>query len=119
MSEDMRSRRPAHADGRAEPDLSSAGVGAASLMSLLGHAPRLIDVLPLLHQRALDATGGSCSLLFEQNPRSGSLQATSGFGIDTLGADPWIPGGLEAAFVSEAFLRKAPTLVTDVPLQTP
>ena len=52
----------------------------------------LIDLLPHLHQHALDVTGGACSLLFEHNPRNGVLQATSGFGLDELRTDPWIAG---------------------------
>ena len=55
-----------------------------ALISLLAVPPRLIDLLPHLHQYAIDATGGRCSLLFEHNPRNGVLQATSGFGLDAL-----------------------------------
>ncbi|PYQ77672.1 MAG: hypothetical protein DMG01_14235, partial [Acidobacteria bacterium] len=54
------------------------------LISLLAHAAQPNDVLPHLHQHALDVTGGHCSLLFQHNPRNGVLQATSGFGLDEL-----------------------------------
>ena len=77
------------------------------------------DLLPHLHQHALDATGGSCSLLFQHNPRTGGLQATSGFGLEALRTDPWRPGPDEAALVTEAFARRAPTLVADTARQTP
>ncbi|HKB10962.1 MAG TPA: ATP-binding protein [Vicinamibacterales bacterium] len=89
------------------------------LASLLAHSVKAIDLLPLLHQHALDATGGACSLLFQQNPRSGSLQATSAFGIDTLRTDGWRPGPDEAAAVSDGFARRAPLLVADAPQQMP
>src|ERR1019366_3298639 len=66
-----------------------------------------------------DVTGGSCSLLFQLNPRNGLLQATSGFALDALRTDPWIPGPDEAACVSNAFTRRTPTLVTDAERQMP
>ena len=65
---------------------------AGSLISLLAGASRLTDLLPYLHQHALDVTGGTCSLLLEFNPRNGVLQATSGFGLDELRTDPWSAG---------------------------
>jgi hypothetical protein len=75
-------------------------------------------LLPHLHQHALDVTGGSCSLLFQQNPRNGALQATSGFGLDAL-PEAWQPGPEEASCVAEAFERRKPTIVADAPRQTP
>ena len=89
------------------------------LISLLAHAARPNDVLPHLHQHALDVTGGHCSLLFQHNPRNGVLQATSGFGLDELRTDPWLPGPDEAALVAKAFERRDATLVTDIGRQTP
>jgi PAS domain S-box-containing protein len=67
----------------------------------------------------LDATGGVCSLLFQHNPRNGGLQATSGFGLEALRTDPWMPGAEEAALVADGFARRAPTLVQDTGRQTP
>jgi PAS domain S-box-containing protein len=89
------------------------------LASLLAHSTTPNELLPDLHQYALDVTGGSCSLLFQHNPRTGGLQATSGFGLDTLTADPWIPGAEEAALIADAFARRLPTLVADLARQTP
>ena len=89
------------------------------LISLLAHAAQPNDVLPHLHQHALDVTGGHCSLLFQHNPRNGVLQATSGFGLDELRTDPWLPGPDEAALVAKAFERRDATLVTDIGRQTP
>ena len=88
-------------------------------MTLLARTPRLIDLLPQLHQHALDVTGGSCSLLFEFNPGSGLLQATSGFGLDELRTEPWVPVDEEGALVADAFARRAPTLVLDALSQMP
>ena len=86
---------------------------------MLAHSTTSNDLLPHLHQHALDVTGGSCSLLFQHNPRTGTLQATSGFGLEGLNADPWLPGADEAALVADAFARRLPTLVPDVPRQMP
>ncbi|MBI3490971.1 MAG: PAS domain-containing protein [Acidobacteria bacterium] len=76
-------------------------------------------MLPHLHQHALDMTGGVCSLLFQHNPRNGILQATSGFGLDALKTDPWLPAADEAALVAVVFERSAPTLVADADRQMP
>jgi signal transduction histidine kinase len=78
---------------------------------VLAHASRPGEVLPRLHQRALDITGGSCSLLFERNPRTAILQATSALGVDGFGTEPWHPGPDENAVIREAFRRRQPTLV--------
>jgi PAS domain S-box-containing protein len=92
---------------------------APSLTSLLAGGSRPIDVLPHLHRHAIEATGGCCSLLFEHNPRSGSMQATSAYALDELRVDPWLPGPDEAAVVAQAFTRREAVLVSDVPRQMP
>jgi PAS domain S-box-containing protein len=100
---------PAHPPGPLTPPL----------VSLLAQSARPTDVLPQLHQHALQVTGGSCSLLFEHNPRNAVLQATSGYGLDELLTDPWTPSDVEGAVVSEAFVRRAPTFVSDLAQQMP
>jgi two-component system NtrC family sensor kinase len=87
--------------------------------SLLAHATRLVDLLPHMHQHALDATGGRCSLLFEHNPRNDVLQATSGFGLDSLPTEPWMPAPDEAAVVADAFARAIPMLIADAAATVP
>src|SRR6266498_2879372 len=94
-----------------------AGTALRPLASLLAHGRKATDLLPHLHQHALDATGGVCSLLFQQNPRNSLLQATSGFGLEALRTDPWIPGPPEADVLAQAFNRAAPTLVSDAARQ--
>jgi PAS domain S-box-containing protein len=90
-----------------------------SLIALLAHTRRLVDLLPPLHQHALSITGGSRSLLFEHNPRNGAMQATSGFGVDELPIEPWVPAPDEAAIVSGAFARGESVEVTDLPRRMP
>lgn len=89
------------------------------LISRLAHAARLTDVLPDLHQHALQVTGGSCALLFEHNPRSGLLHCTSGYAVDELRADAWHASDAEDALIAATFDRGAQTLVVDLPRQMP
>ncbi len=89
------------------------------LLSWLAGAATVTDLIPHLHQYAIDATGGTRTILFRHNPRNGALQATSGFGLDALRADPWQPGADESALVAQLFDRREPTLVTDLARQMP
>jgi len=90
-----------------------------SLVSLLAHGARQNDLLPHLHQYAVDRAGGRCSLLFQHNPRNGALQATSGFGLDTLRTDPWLPGPDELHIVAGANDRRSPVIVNDAHQRMP
>lgn len=94
-------------------------VHTVALVSLLARTPHRVDLLPELHQRALEITGGRCSLLFEHNRRNGGLQATSGFGLDELRTDTWRPDGEEAALVAEAFGHQRPLFVADAATRLP
>jgi PAS domain S-box-containing protein len=88
-------------------------------VSLLAHEVRQSELLPRLHQHALDRTGGQCSLLFQYNPRNGALHATSGFGLETLRSDAWQPPAGEAALVTSAFERREPLLMRDADRRMP
>ena len=90
------------------------GTATPSLMSLFAGGFRAIDLLPHLHRHALEATGGGCSLLFEYNPRSAALHPTSGYGLDELRVDSWMPVPEENTVLNEAFGRGEPALVTDL-----
>ena len=96
-----------------------APAAAPPLVSLLARTSRLIDLLPQLHQHALEVTGGDCSLLFEFNPGNGAMQATSGFGLDELQTDSWAPVDAEHEAVEDAFARNRPTPVPDLRRQMP
>src|SRR5438874_4792450 len=99
--------------------MSQTGTATPSLMSLFAAGSRAIDLLPHLHRYALETTGGGCSLLFEHNPRSGALHPTSGYGLDELRVDPWMPDPAEAALVTQAFGRRGAVLVSDLAPQMP
>jgi PAS domain S-box-containing protein len=120
MPRDTRSRQPKPQTA----DLPGHGAAAIDtpsrpLISLLAHAARITDVLPHFHQHALEVTGGSCSLLFEQNPRIGAMQATSGFGLEALPLEPLVAGPDEDGIITRAFTGRAPILVTDADRRVP
>lgn len=121
MPRDTRTRRltrSASASALARPPIG-AQTAVRPFISQLARASRLTSVLPHLHQQALDATGGSCVLLFEHNPRNGALHATSGFGLSELRTDPWIPDAREGDLVDASFAQQSPALVADARRQTP
>jgi PAS domain S-box-containing protein len=89
------------------------------LATLLAHATSLAEVLPHLHRYATSTAGGTCSLLFEHNARSDAMQATSGYGLDTLPAGPWAPSSGEAALISKALSQATPTVAADAALLMP
>jgi PAS domain S-box-containing protein len=105
------------------PAAQSASGGAATitppLIGLLAAGSPLADLLPQLHQHAIDVTGGACSLLFEFNPRNGSLYATSGYGLDELPPDPWMPDAAEAERLSQVFAKLKSTFVSDLGHEMP
>ena len=109
--------RPERLSGRSTGDF--AGTATRPIVSLLAHAAKSTDLLPLLHQHALDVTGGSCALLFQRNPHTGVLRATSAFRLDSLRTDSWEPEANEAALLATAFERGEPLFVSDVTAQMP
>jgi PAS domain S-box-containing protein len=117
MARDTRSRLTPPASGGTPP--SATGTAPRAIVSLLAQITQPSDLLPHLHQHALDVTGGSCSLLFQHNPRNGVLQATSAFALDVLRTDPWMPGPQESDLVASAFERHMPIFVSDADRQMP
>src|SRR3954453_7785068 len=99
-------------------DRPATSTASRPLASLLAHSTTSNDLLPHLHQHALDVTGGSCSLFFQHNTPTGQPEGSLRVGLDGLNAEPWLPGTDEAALVADAFTRRLPTLVSDVTRQT-
>ncbi|MGE3512714.1 MAG: GAF domain-containing protein, partial [Vicinamibacterales bacterium] len=106
---------PIQEDGLA----SAATHNRPPFVSLLAQVPQRVRLLTHLHQRAVETTGGRCSLLFEHNARNGGLQATSGFGLDNLQTDTWRPNAAEGELVSEAFANGAPLFVSNADSRMP
>jgi PAS domain S-box-containing protein len=73
----------------------------------------------VIHGRALDVTGGSCSIHFVIDSRSDRLRAMSGIGVDAAGTGTWTPGPLELQLVEDAFRERAPVFVRDAPVDAP
>ncbi len=84
----------------------------SSLLRALARTDRLSDLLPILHQHAVDAVQGRSSILFQFDPTGEWLQATSAHGIDRLPADPWLSNG---GLVPHALFRDGePIFVPDL-----
>ncbi|MCA1583360.1 MAG: PAS domain-containing protein [Acidobacteria bacterium] len=78
--------------------MSGSGHGARA-WSVAGR-DRLADLLPDLHQRAVQACGGRCSVLLTSGPQGPSLFASSAFCVEELAHDAWLtsaPGRAAAA----------------------
>ena len=84
----------------------------ATLLQALSATDRLGDLLPLLHQHAVDAIGGRTTIVFQFDPSGEWLQATSAFGIDQLPTEPWLASG---GLVPHPLFRDArPIFVADL-----
>lgn len=79
----------------------------------------MADLLPQLHQHAIEAAGGTCSVLLQFNPRTSYLQATSGFGLDRLPTDPWMAEPVEAAAADAALRQDEPVVIAELPRALP
>ena len=115
----MTRESPAHALQAPSGRGTTGSVERRSLVSLLARLPQRVDLLPQLHQQAIEVTGGHCALLFEHSSRNGGLQATSGFGLEELRLDTWRPGPTEAAVVADAFAQPRPVFVADADARMP
>jgi signal transduction histidine kinase len=98
---------------------SSRGITLTSLIAGIASAERLSDVLPALHQHALAVTGGSRSLLFEHNPRTGALQPTSAHRVPELVLTPWLTEEAHDGVVAQAFSCGGAMFVDDLQQQLP
>src|SRR5580765_840447 len=109
-------RKPAHSAG----ERRNAGATAApALLKLIAHSTSLAELLPQLHQHALDAAHGRCSLLFEHDVHSGALHATSAYGLDALPAEPWLPTEADAQILSNTFSGSTATFIVNTARQLP
>ncbi|MEO8257415.1 MAG: ATP-binding protein [Acidobacteriota bacterium] len=112
-------RRPPQVGRAARPQRDAAPEPSRSLLTLLATSTTLANVLPVLHQRAIEAAGGVCSVLFEPDARTGAMQPTSGRGPGAQPDGPWTPAATEARFVAAALSRTPPTFVLDADRRMP
>jgi PAS domain S-box-containing protein len=88
------------------------GTPQASLLQALTRTDRLGDLLPLLHQQAIEAVGGRSSIVFQFDPSGAWLQATSAHSVDRLPTEPWLA---TSGLVPQALYRgDGPVYVADV-----
>ena len=64
---------------------------ARDLLELLTTTDRLTELLPVLHTHAVAAVGGKAAILFQFDRERDWLQATSGFAVNELPTQPWMP----------------------------
>ena len=89
-------------------------VRLANLARVLARHARMTDLLPQLHQCAVDTADGRCSVLLQTNPRSGQLHPTSASGLDYLPTSPWFTSEAEVRLASAALDSDQPTPVPDI-----
>jgi PAS domain S-box-containing protein len=102
-----------------EHSSNAARIGVHSLLSLLAEGRGRHAALSVLHERALQVTGGRTSILFEPHPTTGHLHPTSGAGLDLLALEPWVPEPPESTLVARAFTHLAPVAVHDPASELP
>jgi signal transduction histidine kinase len=91
----------------------------ANLARVLARHTRMADLLPHLHEYALDTAKGRCSVLLQTNPRTALLHPTSAFGLDYLPTSPWLTGDAETALKEMATVADGPVPVPDLPARYP
>ncbi|MDR1988627.1 MAG: hypothetical protein LBQ09_00175, partial [Acidobacteriaceae bacterium] len=90
-----------------------------SLLSQIATATRLSDVLPALHHHALATLGGTHSLLFEHNPRTGTLHLTSSDHLDDLTLTSDLSGTADSPLLADTCTRGTATFVSALKRQLP
>jgi PAS domain S-box-containing protein len=113
-SEDAPRPKPARGAAERRPVARFAAVAQA-----LTGSDRMAELLPLLHQHAVEAAGGSCSILFQFDPGGKRLRATSAFGVDALPLDPWPADPADARVPDIALGEKQPLVLADVGSSAP
>jgi PAS domain S-box-containing protein len=91
----------------------------ANLARVLARHARMADLLPHLHEYAVETARGRCSVLLQTNPRTALLHPTSAFGLDYLPTSPWLAAEPESCLAAKAFKAEQPLLTTDLPSRYP
>jgi C4-dicarboxylate-specific signal transduction histidine kinase len=91
----------------------------ANLARVLARHARMAELLPHLHEYAVETAGGRCSVLLQTNPRTSLLHPTSAFGLEYLPTSPWLTGDVEAHLAATAVTADGPLVATDLPARHP
>ena len=86
----------------------------ANLARVLARHARMADLLPHLHEYAVDTAQGRCSVLLQTNPRTPLLHATSAFGLDYLPTCPWLTAPEETRLGGIAMASDGPIVASDL-----
>ena len=87
-------------------------ISQSTLLEALARTDRLSELLPILHQHAVEAIHGRSSILFQFDPSGEWLQATSAYGVERLPTEPWLSDG---GLVPHALFRDGrPIVVPDL-----
>jgi PAS domain S-box-containing protein len=91
----------------------------ALLGRMMAESARASDAFPLLHEEAMTAIGGRCSVLLQVNPRTSLLHPTSIHNLEALPLDPWEVNTLEARAADEAFGNEFPLVIPNLRKRLP
>ena len=86
----------------------------ANLARVLARHARMADLLPHLHEYAVDTAQGRCSVLLQTNPRTALLHPTSAFGLDALPTSPWLTGSDDRHLAETAIGSDGPVVASDL-----
>lgn len=91
----------------------------ATLARVLARHARMADLLPHLHEYAVETAAGRASVLLQVHPRTGQLHPTSAFGLEYLPTSPWLTDGDAARIARQAMQVDAAAWLRDLPSQFP
>ncbi len=80
---------------------------------------RLVDLLPDLHQHAVQLAEGTCSVLVQLTPRDDRLLASSATGVEELAAEPWLASSPGRRATERAWEEKNIIILNDLAEQVP
>ncbi|HXG88080.1 MAG TPA: ATP-binding protein [Vicinamibacterales bacterium] len=76
------------------------------------------ELLPELHQQAIQVAGGRSSVLLRLNPRTGLLHAASASGVERLDPEPWLSDAAGRSAAERAWTEGSPVVLGDLPSLT-
>jgi PAS domain S-box-containing protein len=80
---------------------------------------RLVDLLPDLHQHAVQLAAGTCSVLVQCTPRDERLLASSATGLEQLAPEPWLTTAAGRLATERAWEERNIVILNDLSEQVP
>jgi len=72
------------------------------------------ELLPELHQQAIQVAGGRSSVLLRLNPRTGLLHGASAAGVERLDPEPWLSDSAGRSAAERAWTEGSPVVLSDL-----